>query len=165
MMINKLVVLSLGNGSLEDGFPTVTAQLWDGDLAGIKFTGGLPAAPEISELYRYWQILYLALYQRLDLSLRLEIDAGDVTNVSEVEFSDLCQCLSDKINDWFNSKPFHNVDQQLRTYLDSSDEIQFIIETNNQQLLRLPWHLWNFFQDYPKAEVALGAIEYKRATK
>ena len=95
--MNNLVVLSRGNGDLHKGFPTVTAQRKQSDRP-IKFTGCLPASPEISELYRYWQLLYSALYQRLDLNPRIEIDAGDVTNVSSVEFIHLCQRLSNEIN-------------------------------------------------------------------
>lgn len=161
--MNKLVVLSLSNGDLHHGFPTVTAQLWEpSNPYSEKFIGSLPAAPELFELYRQWQLLYTALYQRLDLSPRLEIDVADVTNVSEVEFNDLCQQLSDKINIWLNSESFRHIDQQLRTQLDPSAEIRVIIETNDNLLRRLPWHLWNFFMHYPKAEVALSALEYQR---
>lgn len=164
--MNKLVVLSLGNGDLQNGFPAVTAQLWEpGNPHPMKFIGSLPAAPEILELYRYWQLLYEALYLRLDWCPRIEIDAADVTNVSEVEFSDLCQRLQNRINTWLNSEFFRNIDQQLRTHLDRSDEIRFIIETNDNLLRRLPWHLWNFFEHYPKAEVALSPSEYIRSPK
>lgn len=165
--MSKLVVLSLGNGDLHNGFAAVTAQLWESNntfLGKIK-EGSLPAAPKIAELYKYWQLLYSALYQRLDLSPRLEIDAGDVTNVSEVEFSDLCEQLSDTINVWLNSESFRHIDQQLRIQLNSSEEIRVIIETNDNLMRRLPWHLWNFFKHYPKAEVALSASEYKRPNK
>ena len=163
--MNKLVVLSLGNGNLHNGFPTVTAQVWEQSDRPIKFTGSLPAAPEISELYRYWQLLYSALYQRLDLNPRIEIDAGDVTNVSSVEFIHLCQRLADRINNWLNSESFRHIEQQLRTYLDSAEEIRVIIETCDNLLKRLPWHLWQFFEDYPKAEVALSDTEYQRPKK
>ena len=112
--MNKLVVLSLGNGNLHDGFPTVTAQVWESDRP-IQFTGCLPASPEIAELYKYWQLLYSALYQRLDLNPRIEIEAGDVTNVSSVEFSHLCQRLSNVINIWLNYESFRHIEQQLRT--------------------------------------------------
>lgn len=164
--MNKLVVLSLGNGDLHNGFPVVTTQLWESNNTYLgKITGSLPAAPEISELYKYWHLLYLALYQRLNLCPRIEIDAGDVTNVSQIEFDHLCHKLQNSINDWLNSESFRNIDQQLRTQLDESEEIQFIIETNDNLLRRLPWHLWDFFEDYPKAEVALSASEYKRPKK
>lgn len=156
-----LVVLSLGNGNLHNGFPTVTAQVWEQNDQPIKFTGCLPASPEIAELYKYWQLLYSALYQRLDLNPRIEIDAGDVTNVSSVEFSHLCERLSSKINIWLKSESFRHIEQQLRTYLHWDEEIRFIIETSDNLLKRLPWHLWQFFEDYPKAEVALSATEYQ----
>lgn len=164
--MHNLVVLSLGDGDLHNGFPAVTAQLWEhGNPRPMKFTGRLPAAPEIPELYRYWQLLYSALYQRLDLCPRIEIDAADVTNISQVEFSNLCQRLVDSINAWLNAEPFRNIDQQLRTLLDASEEIRIIIETNDRLLRRLPWHLWKFFEHYPKAEVALSPSEYQRSPK
>lgn len=165
--MDKSVFLSLGSGDLHNGFPTVTVQLWENrpHPALTKFTGSLPAAPKIAELYKSWQLLYLALSQRLDLHPRLEIDTGDITNVSEVEFSDLCQQLADEINLWLNSESFCHIDRQLRTQLSPDDEIRTIIETNDRALQRLPWHLWNFFEHYPQAEVALSAADYKTPYK
>jgi CHASE2 domain-containing sensor protein len=164
--MSKLVVLSLGNGDLNNGFPAVTAELWEvSNPYPMKFTGSLPAAPDIPELYRAWQLLYCALYSRRGWSTRLEIEQADVTNVSEVDFNDLCLRLSDRINTWLNSESFRNINEQLRTRLNSSEEIRFIIETNDKQLRRLPWHLWNFFEDYSKAEVALSTSEYQRVEK
>lgn len=165
--MNKSVVLSLGNGDLHSGFPAVTVQVWeDGSHpAPTKFTGSLPRAPKIVQLYQSWQLLYLALYQRLDLRPRLEIDTGDITNVSEVEFDDLCQQLADEMNFWLNSDSFRQIDRQLRTQLSTRDEIRVIIETNDRTLQRLPWHLWNFFEHYPQAEIALSACDYKKPYK
>jgi CHASE2 domain-containing sensor protein len=170
--MSKLVVLSLGNGDLESGFPAVTAQLWEAGMPSpMKFTGSLPAAPKLPQLYGRWQLLYENLYRlwgwhpRSKIDEEIEIDEEDVTNVSAVEFNDLCHKLQDNVNAWLNSELFRNIDQQLRTQLETSAEIQFIIETNDNQLRRLPWHLWNFFEHYPKAEVALSASEYQRPNK
>lgn len=104
-------------------------------------------------------------YILLDLNPRIEIDAGDVTNVSSVEFSHLCERLSSEINIWLNSESFRHIEQQLRTYLHLDEEIRFIIETSDNLLKRLPWHLWQFFEDYPTEEVALSATEYQKPKK
>ena len=52
--MSKLVVINLEKGNLNDGFSPVTAQLWDHNSRPIKFTGSLPPAPEISELYKHF---------------------------------------------------------------------------------------------------------------
>jgi CHASE2 domain-containing sensor protein len=162
----KLIVLSLGEGNVSSGFASVTAQLWDErDIYPMKFTGRLAAVPQLAELYKRWRLLYLALYQRLDFGLRLEIETADVTNVSEVELSELCQQLSDQLNRWLNSEPFHSINQSLRTQLAPSDQVRFIIETNDPLLRHLPWHLWQFFEDYPKAEMALSTSNYQRPNR
>lgn len=174
--MSRLVVLSLGGGNLHDGFPTVTAQIGEAENPyRMKFTASLPAAPEITELYRNWQLLYSAFYQRLSLRLGLEqieetddtfeIEEAFVTNVSEAEIKELCQMLSQRINAWLNSSKFRKIDQQLRTQLKPSEEIRFVIETDDDLLRRLPWHLWEFFEDYPQAEAALSAFEYQKPTK
>jgi WD40 repeat protein len=161
--MGQQVVLSLGTGDLHSGFPGVTAQLWEGNESHpMKFAGRLPAAPQMAELYRSWQVLYRALCARLGSS-RIEIEAADITNVSSTEFGVLCEQLADQINLWLNSEPFRNIDQQLRTRLNASDEIRVLIETNDPLLRRLPWHLWNFFDHYPRAEIGLSASEYGRS--
>ncbi len=161
--MSKLVVINLGKGDLSDGFSTVTVQLWEtNNCRPMQFTGSLPAAPEIAQLYRRFQLIYQALYQHLKGRSLIEIEPVGLNNVSEVDFSDICQQLHDQINAWLNSNSFRQIDQQLRARLALDEEFQVIIETSNDVLRRLPWHLWNFFEDYQKAEVALSTAEYKR---
>ncbi|NMG05813.1 AAA-like domain-containing protein [Brasilonema sp. UFV-L1] len=168
--MSRLVVLNLGQGNLHEGCTTVTAQLGEADNPyRMKFSASLPAAPKIFELYQSWQLVYYAFYQRfswrLDNDDNLEIEEDYVTNISEADIHGLCQLLSTKINTWLNSTKFRKIDQQLRTHLKTSEEIRFVIETNDDILRRLPWHLWKFFEDYPYAEVALSAAEYQNPNK
>ncbi|MCC5632962.1 CHASE2 domain-containing protein [Nostoc sphaeroides CHAB 2801] len=164
--MSKLVVLNLGKGDLYKGFPDVTVQLGlTNDHRAMEFRGSLPAAPEIPQLYRNWQILYSALYRYHGWSVRLEIEETDVTNFSEVEFNDLCEELSFRINIWLNSEQFHKIEKKLRTQLNPNEEIRFMIATSDKLLRRLPWHLWNFFEDYPNAEIALSPLEAQRQNK
>ena len=167
--MNRLVVLSLGSGNLQKGFEGVTARIWEcgsdfSNINEIQIAGSLPAAPDIAEAYRHWQVTYSALYKQLNPRIKIN-DGGDMKNVSVIEFNDLCQGLADSINIWLASEQFRNIDQQLRTELHFSEEIQFIIETNDNLLRRLPWHLWNFFNDYPLAEAVLSVPEYKRVSR
>jgi CHASE2 domain-containing sensor protein len=171
--MSRLVVLSLGQGNLDEGFPSVTAQVGEqGNLYQMKFTASLPSSPEIAQLYRNWQSLYSAFYQRLRLRLDVpepeedfEIEEAYITNFSEFDIVDLCHHLSNSINAWLNSTEFRKIDQQLRTQLKPSEEIRFTVETNDNILRRLPWHLWNFFEDYPNAEVALSTTDYQKSNK
>ncbi|WP_019503834.1 CHAT domain-containing protein [Pleurocapsa sp. PCC 7319] len=169
--MSKSVVINLGSGDLYKGFPRVTAQLW---AAGYprpeQFIGSLPAAPALAESYRTWQSIYKALCSRLVLFSRgpdddddeLEIDEGGITQVSEVSFDALGQQLHESLNAWLKSVEFLNIERQLRSQLDPSEEIRVIIETNDEQLRRLPWHCWDFVEDYYYSEAALSRPEYKR---
>ncbi len=37
----------------------------------------------------------------------------------------------------------------------------FLIQTEDNQLRKLPWHIWRFFRDYHQGEVGLSAIEFE----
>jgi WD40 repeat protein len=169
--MTKLVVVHLGSGNLYNGFPRVIAQLWATDHSSPEqFIGSLPQAPSLIELLRNWQAIYKSICTRQHLrgstvseDDELEIDSYGITNVSVVGFIEISQKLHESINEWLKSKEFLNIDRQLRAQLQPTEEIRVIIETNDNLLRRLPWHLWDFFQDYPLGEMALSQPEYKRA--
>ena len=157
--MSKLVVFTLLGGDLNQGFPVVTAQLWHQNQI-VKITGSLPAAPELNKLQKRWQQLYEAVHQRLGSNQRIRVRQNDITNVSINDFYEVCQQLQANINAWLKFHSFQNIERQLRTQLNQDDEIRIIIETNIVVLHRLPWHLWNFFDDYPQAELGLSNHEY-----
>ena len=157
--MSTLLVFTLLGGDLNQGFPVVTAQLWHHDKF-FKITGSLPAAPELNQLYQKWQLLHEAIHQRLGNSQRIRVHQQDITNISVNDFDKVCQELETSINTWLRFEPFKNIEEQLRTRLSQDDEIRIIIETNIAILHRLPWHLWDFFNDYPKAELGLSNHEY-----
>ncbi len=159
----SLVVLKLGQGTWQSGFPTVMAQLWsEGQIVPTQWVGSLPAAPELAERYKQWQSLYAALNQRLNLrrSSLIEIEPEGITHVSQASLEAECHHLKQHLDRWFESDLFRKVDRRLRTHLAPVDEIRVLIETDDPLLRRFPWHLWSFFEDYPLAEVALSVSEY-----
>ncbi|MBP5974554.1 CHAT domain-containing protein [Brasilonema sp. CT11] len=167
--MSKSVVINLGNGDLNNGFPNVTARLWSsGKSLAQQFVGSLPPAPSLVQLLHNWQSNYKNICGRQQLrSLlieeddELQIDEDGLTNVSVVSFDDVCQKIQRKINDWLKSSEFLNIERQLRSQLQPAEEIRVIIETDDNLIRRLPWHRWDFFNDYPRAEPALSQTEYK----
>ena len=159
---DKLVILTLGDGNFERGFPCVTAQIWtEGDRLPTQCLGQLSPAPEIPELYSRWQ----SLYNCLELCSRLESRANQVTNFSKKDIYPLAEELEDRLNQWLNSETFRPIDNSLREKFTRSDELQVIIQSENLDVRRLPWHLWDFFKSYRKAEMALSAPFYDRVEK
>ena len=165
--MSRLVVINLGSGDLQQGCPSITARIsqTDDKRHPMQFLGSLPPAPEIDRLYQRWQTLYEAFYHLRSLRTARDfeiVSSGVITHFSEGEFRQLCQQLQTQINAWLTSETFLNIDQQVRSQLNPSEEIRFIIETDDDRLRRLPWHRWRFFRDYRKAEWALSRPEYKQ---
>lgn len=163
----QLVVLNL-SGNWQQGCATVTAQWWvEGSVTPMQMTGKLPPAPGLELLYQRWQQLYNAVSVHRSLrrlrSIEIEDDEAYLTDVSEAEFKQLCRELQQRLNEWLQVDSFAKIDRQLRTHLSRNDEIRVIIVAENRSLLRFPWHLWQFFEDYPRAELALSLPEYTRS--
>ncbi|GAP94106.1 CHASE2 domain-containing protein [Leptolyngbya sp. NIES-2104] len=164
--MTQLVVLNL-SGDFQQGCG-VTAQLWSADRATpIQITGKLSSASGLNFLYQRWQQLYEAVnaHRRLRRlrSIEIEEDEAYPTDVSEAAFKQLCQELQQRLNQWLQIDSFAKIDRQLRTHLSRTDEIRVIVVAEDRSLLRFPWHLWQFFEDYPRAELALSLPEYTRS--
>ena len=140
----------------------VTAQIWvDNHPQPISFEGDLPPATEIIELYN--RIYKLCNPEKNNN--RAGFAKAQVSNFSVQEIYNLSNKLKKDINNWFNSPLFINVTKQLRSKLNPSDSIRFILQTSDIKLKLLPLHLWEFFDDYRKAEIALSASQSDRLSK
>ena len=178
--MQQRVLLTLGSGDWQQGFASVTLQLWEaGSSSPMQFSGRLPAAPRLAQGFQRWRSLYVALYGDAGIWRRpstetpssdcadfpIDIDEDDITHVSATEFAQLGQTLQRQFNAWLEAPGFRAVDRQLRTYLSRSDEICIILAAQDQTVLRYPWQLWQLLEDYPQAELALSPLSYQRPFK
>ncbi len=153
------VILSFGEGSIEQGFSSIRVQLSDVHQKPIMHHRcSLPPAPDLLQLYRLWRTQYQTYYQSLGWASR--IDVHEPTPVSSRfsrrEFDQSCSQLPMLLNHWLLHQPFAVLEQLLRTYLSPQDQIQLILETEDTELKLLPWHRWQFVVDYSHADVALS---------
>ncbi|QYO67056.1 protein kinase domain-containing protein [Leptolyngbya sp. 7M] len=157
--MGKLVLLKLGDGSLEQGFPVALQFGEEGQHPSVETIGRLPAAPELYQAYQDWAGAYRSLNQRL----RLDAETIQHLNVSKRE---ACQsaahALTDGLNGWLYAASFRPIREKLLEQLMPSDQVRMIVQTPNLDVRRLPWHLWDFCDRYPKSEIALGASIYER---
>lgn len=168
------VVLSMGNGDLSQGFPSVTAQIWERRpnlVVKQQFVGSLPANFNLLELYDQWHDYYNTIVEVLrgdqnsysDEAINHDTEGFPPTSsgngvIKDAELIELSNELQEQLNRWLDADSFVNrIEQGIRTSLSrEEDEIRVILETQDAQLQRLPWHSWDFFNDYPNAELALS---------
>ena len=155
------VIINLGRGNLLDGCHNVTVQLIDwGDRCLRQINGSLPPAPELGKLFHQWRMGYRAFYQ--EQAMRINLLQSEGTRYSELDFSQICQSVDIEFNRWLGSSDFALVERILRTELNRTQPIQIIINTVDLVLQQLPWHLWNFINDYPQAEIAFSALNWHK---
>lgn len=169
--MSTLVILNLGSGDLWSGFPQVTVRIWTAASSlPEQSVGSLPPAPQLSELYQTWQSNYRFLCSSQSLRSavlaveeddELEIDEVGITNVSQNNLDWVSQELCAELNTWLSARGFLKIERHMRSQLHPAEEIRIILETDNDLLRHLPWHKWDIFQDYRKANIALSQSEYK----
>jgi hypothetical protein len=102
----------------------------------------IPFNTEIEEIYEEW-----VKYSFPTAQLK-----------SHSTFQKLKKCF----NDWVDRTDFMYIDRSMRTHLDPRQELRVIIKTDDTLLQKIPWHVWNLFEDYPRAEIALSLLSYRK---
>ncbi|MBE9014074.1 pentapeptide repeat-containing protein, partial [Pseudanabaenaceae cyanobacterium LEGE 13415] len=161
----KLVVLKLINGTLRTGFSVILQMGAENTPPFAESRGKLPPAPELIDAYQHWKMSY---ERSLGTVTRLDIPDAQITNISGQAFhQDCCEAanrLQRQINAWLNHPAFQSIREPLFQHLDRTELIRLIFQTDDRDLQRLPLQVWDFFDHYPHAELALSASVYQQVS-
>ena len=157
----QVVLLNLANGDLKQGFDVTVDILCDRQRLAIELEGKLPPIPEILERYQQWQKMYNLLKDQR----AIRVNPGQITNVCIKELKSKAEEVESDVNNWLESEHFSPIEQGLRDKLNRTDEVRVIIQTEDNLLRKLPWHQWDFFNNYCQAEVALSRTISNRVKK
>jgi len=153
------VILGFGNGNLESGCEHITVEIRDEDDKLIaQDNARLPSSPQLWKLYKSWKSSFISRFGG-----RIIIPQHSGSSSSEVETS-LSECINKfprAFNQWLNCDDFRPIEKLLRNHLSFDIPISFTVKAEDNQLRRLPWYLWEFFEDYQTAEPTLAFSSYE----
>ncbi|MEH1909025.1 MAG: CHASE2 domain-containing protein [Nostoc sp.] len=160
--MGKLVILKLGEGNFEQGFP-VTLQIGDENVRpSVEIMGALPPNPEILRDYYRWQ----SIYRNLRLPSR---PIGLPKELKQAASLEDCQQVSEefkiRFNTWLAADSFRPIREKWLEKLRLADNIRVLLQTKDLRLQKLPWHLWDLLERYPQAEIALSAPAYEQVNR
>jgi hypothetical protein len=167
---HNTIMLQIMTGDFEKGFPRVLAQIWlKGDRFPTQFTANLPPFPEIAKSYSEWKKNYDRFIGHKPsinnrLSVRLE-KKKIVTNQSIIDIDLLAEKIRNQLNNWLQSREFASIQNVLRDQLQPTDEVRLIIQTDDINLRKIPWHLWELVENRSKVEIALSNTTFNRKEK
>ncbi|EGJ34422.1 MULTISPECIES: ABC transporter substrate-binding protein [Moorena] len=158
--MNRVVILTL-DGDLDRGIRVTLAWGTTDKSAEGKIMSRLAPNPEIYQLYTDWQKGYRNL-EYFYRNPRLTPKGLYISSMKSCE--QLVDELSNNINQWLNSRSdgFDQIRNQLTTELSRHRDIRVLIQTDNPQLQRLPWHLWDVWENnHDSVEFSLIPLEYQ----
>jgi CHASE2 domain-containing sensor protein len=173
--MGKLVVLELNGDLFQQGFWVTLTISPEGDRKSgtrvlssentnasdleIEIKGFLPPQPELAtHLQHHWQERYRRIGAACRITPQEIIYDGSVNDWFQ-ECQESATKLRSLLRAWLDSEPFRRIDRSLREELNRNEVIRFLIRTDDEHLQKLPWHLWDFFERYPNAEVAFSATK------
>ncbi len=166
MRLDQFVLIQIHSGNFDVGFP-VTLQIfrYEDSVTSLsaQTQGKLPPNQALIQTYQYWQ----SAYRRSLKATRLDVPS-QITNVSSDKFFHDCleakQHLVQAMTTWLNSNAFRPVERTMQIHLDRDQPVRIMLQTEHSELRLLPWHTWQFFQDYTQAELALSQPDYHSPT-
>ncbi|MBV6627750.1 MAG: hypothetical protein KI793_33300 [Rivularia sp. (in: Bacteria)] len=164
--MRKLVVLKL-DGDLNNG---VKVSLEIGEENQRPFTeinAYLPLSQNIIAAIEQWQETSTAIWKYTRVKAKkITIDGSISKRQHDCSFAAFI--LKEQLNNWLCSESFRPIREKWLKHLIPSEEIRVMIRTNQIELRKLPWHLWDLVdKDYPKAEITLSLpqLEQTGSTK
>jgi CHASE2 domain-containing sensor protein len=144
------------DGTLERGFGVILEIRAADSSIFTEVTGALPPAIDLLQLLTTWQHHYLGSVGVTRISLE---NIGTRTgNLSEiVQCRQLAKELEFALKTWLASAQFQPIEQRLRETLTVQDSVELLLRTKDARLHRLPWHVWDFIERYPHAELSIGS--------
>lgn len=160
----KLVVLKL-DGDLESQGLRVTLEIGcENARPEVEFMTDLPKSPELISLLDCWQ----NKYRQVGVPYRIKpkkITYDGSINKRIQDCRNSAKELSEVFSSWLNCSEFNEINKRLREELNRQENIRLLIRTEDSRLQKLPWHLWDFIERYPNAEIALSSAKFERLKK
>jgi uncharacterized protein YjbI with pentapeptide repeats len=164
--VSKIVLLRLDRivePTLQNRLPVTLRIGWENTLPFYEGVGELSSAAPVINAYRNWQTAYR---KNLTAKVRLEIPEAQITNISRQNFLQDCEemaaALKHEVNQWLNAEMFRAIKEEMLSHTDRAEHIRVIIQTEDPDLRRIPYQLWDFFETRPHAEAALSMLAYER---
>ncbi|MEM9090934.1 MAG: pentapeptide repeat-containing protein [Cyanobacteria bacterium P01_F01_bin.53] len=144
---------------------SVTLQIGlEGAIPHVEVTGALPNVAPLRASYERWQQAYKQLTECTQEEFRIQLPAGQLTNVNYQEVFESCRQAAEQlrfeINQWLNSELFRSVKEKMLEQLQPTDSIRFFWQTDDLLLRQLPLQVWNWFDRYAKAELIVSDPTY-----
>lgn len=165
--VAKRVILRLGEGGLAQVL-SVTLQIGpEGKAATGEMVASLLPDVELEQYFQAWSRCYSSLGGSCRSSGIPK--AADEAQPIQSAAANLAACdragrlLADRFNHWLRQPSLLPLREAWLEILRPEDELRVILQTQDRDLQRLPWHQWDLLERYPKAEIALGNLGYDPA--
>ncbi|MEW6491763.1 MAG: ABC transporter substrate-binding protein [Cyanobacteriota bacterium] len=161
--MSKRVIFRIDQGDFEQGFFVTLTIKENGEVCAPEVKGKLAPATQIIDHYNDWQQAYYSWGKNHRWwRQRLEVPEQINTNYSSADSEDNANSYAQQfevaLNEWLDRSDLGELREELLHTVNRNDSVNFIVQTDNKELQKLPWELWRLLKNrYHQAEVAISS--------
>ena len=128
-----------------------------------NYQGILPENTEIFPAYQQWQTHYYLSPMIRSAGIRnhrIQLLDELIEVVSEDDYINSQNNLQEKMEKWLDSKEIREIQAHIIDEIYREESAQLIISTNNTDLQRIPWQIWNLLERRPNIEVSFSSANF-----
>jgi branched-chain amino acid transport system substrate-binding protein len=163
--MSKRVIFDIGKGNFEQGFP-VSLEIRDHQrkLIAGEASGTLEPNSEILNKYQEWQQAYYAWGQdencrwwRRKIDVPPSMDQNYSSSQDSVNrVKNAATEFKTAFNNWLEHSSLNDIKKTLWQNVQENEPVTFIAQTDNVELQKLPWQVWDLIEGYDHCQVALS---------
>ncbi|PPT09200.1 Adenylate cyclase [Geitlerinema sp. FC II] len=145
------------DGTLERGY-RVTLQIRETPNAHpIEVKADLPPNPELAQTAAcHWEETYRGVESLYRINPKKIVQFLHPQQRRERCHQSAKQ-LQEQLQRWLDADSFREIDRRLREVVSPEDSLEFLVRTDDRNLQKLPWHLWDYLKRH-SSEAAFSAI-------
>ncbi|MEL4894383.1 hypothetical protein [Crocosphaera sp. Alani8] len=161
--MDKQIILQIIGGTFEQGFAVIVQISKKGQPIRFNYQGKLPENTEIIPAYQQWQNDYYLSPKIRSAGIRnhrIQLSDELTEVVSEDDYQNSQKNLQKVMEQWLDSPEIREIQAHIIDEINKHESAQLIISTNNADLQRLPWQIWNLFKRRPLIEVSFSSGDF-----
>lgn len=154
--MSKKIILQVTDGSFETGFSGMIQVFQNQNTLLKQYPFKFPPNSHLVDCYNDWREAYYdygAIRSAGIRNHRIVFDDDPVVYPPPTDYLETQRNLQEAMSQWLKSDQIRDIKEHI-LYEVGEESASLIIKTDNLDLQRLPWQIWDLFNRCPQLEVS-----------
>ncbi len=155
--MSRKIILEVVDGNFEAGFSGMIQVIKNPNHLLNSYPFKLPPNSYLIDAYNDWKDAYYDYPVIRSAGIRnhrIILPDNQVSNTPKKDYRQTQINLQEAMCQWLKSHEIRDIKEHILDEINKQESASLIIKTNDPNLQRLPWQIWDLFQRRPQLEVS-----------